>query len=102
VLNYRGRIFQEKCIYPVNFTGSGTKLDKRLNADGTPKRWSKRVNRVDDAAVYRHDLAYAGTADRNAADRKIVKQLDDISNPTLKERIKRAIVRPILKKKFER
>jgi len=48
-------------------TGPGTKLDKRLNADGTPKQWSKPVNRVDDAA-YRHDLAYASNADRIAAE----------------------------------
>ena len=81
-----------------NFTGPGTKLGKRLNADGTPKHWSKPVNRVDDAA-YRHDLAYAGTADRNAADRKMIKELDNISNPTLRERMERAIVRPILKTK---
>jgi len=81
-----------------NFTGPGTKLGNRLNADGTPKQWSKPVNRVDDAA-YRHDLAYAGTADRNAADRKMIKELDNISNPTLSERIERAIVRPILKTK---
>jgi len=78
-----------------NFTRSGTKLDKRLNADGTPKRWSKPVNRVDDAA-YRDDLAYAGTADRIAADSKIIKELDDISNPTLRERTERAVVRPTL------
>ena len=83
-----------------NFTGPGTKLDKRLNADGTPKRWSKPVNRVDDAA-YRHDLAYAGTADRIAADRKMIKELDDISNPTLRERIERGVVRPILKAKVD-
>ena len=30
-----------------NFTGPGTNLTKRLNADGTPKTWSKPVNRVD-------------------------------------------------------
>ena len=83
-----------------NFTGPGTKLDKRLNADGTPKRWSKPVNRVDDAA-YRHDLAYAGTANRIETDRKMIKELDDISNPTLRERIERGVVRPILKAKVD-
>jgi len=40
-----------------NFTSPGTKLDKRLNKDGTPKRWLKPVNWVDDA-TYNHDLAY--------------------------------------------
>jgi len=37
-----------------NFTGSGTKLDRRLNPDGTSRDWSKPINRVDKAA-YHHD-----------------------------------------------
>lgn len=40
------------------FTGPGTKLDKRLNADGT----YKPINRVDNAA-YNHDLCYAKNQD---------------------------------------
>jgi len=40
-----------------NFTGLGTKLNKRLNADMTPKAWSKPINRVDKAA-YHHDICY--------------------------------------------
>ena len=40
-----------------NFTGPGTKLNKRLNPDLTPKKWSKPINRVDKAA-YHHDLCY--------------------------------------------
>jgi len=86
-----------------NFTGPGTKLDKRLNADGTPKPWSKPVNRVDSAA-YRHDLAYAkhsDTAKRIVADKKMIKELESITNPTIKERMERAIVKPILKTKIK-
>jgi len=41
-----------------NFTGPGAKLDRRLNPDGTPRDWSKPINRVDEAA-YHHDLCYA-------------------------------------------
>ena len=41
-----------------NFTGPVTKLDKRLNPDGTPKEWSIPINRVDNAA-YHHDLCYS-------------------------------------------
>lgn len=84
-----------------NFTGPGTKLDKRLKVDGTPKSWSRPINRVDSAA-YRHDLAYArhpDTANRIAADEKMIKELDAISKPTLKERMERAVVKPILKTK---
>ena len=40
-----------------NFTGPGTKLDKRLNTDLTPKAWSKPINRIDKAA-YNHDICY--------------------------------------------
>ena len=32
-----------------NFTGPGTKLNKRLNPDLTPKSWSKPINRIDKA-----------------------------------------------------
>jgi len=37
-----------------NFPGPGTKLNKRLNDDMTPKEWSKSVDR-DDAIAMRHD-----------------------------------------------
>ena len=37
-----------------NFTGTGTKLKKRLNPALT-KKWSKPVNNVDKAA-YHHDI----------------------------------------------
>ena len=41
-----------------NVTGSETKLNKRLNPDGTPKEWSIPINRVDNAA-YHHNLCYS-------------------------------------------
>lgn len=72
-----------------NFTGPGTKLDKRLNSDGSPKFWSRPVNRVDRAA-YRHDLAYArhsDTAKRIAADKKMLIELDNITKPSVRERM---------------
>lgn len=84
-----------------SFTGPGTKLNLRLNPDGTPKDWSKPVNRVDEAA-YAHDLAYAkhsDTASRIAADRVMLNELDKITNPTIRERIERSIVKPIISTK---
>ena len=84
-----------------SFTGPGTRLDQRLNPDGTPKDWSKPINRVDNAA-YRHDLAYdrySDTANRNVADRMMVNELNNIPNPTIRERIERAVVKPILSAK---
>jgi len=46
-----------------NFTGPGTRLDRRLNLDLTPREWSKPTNRVDTAA-YHHDLCYAKHQER--------------------------------------
>ena len=84
-----------------SLTGPGTKLELRLNPDGSNKDWSKPVDRVDNAA-YHHDLAYAehaDTASRNVADREMVKELNNIENPTIRERLERAVVIPILSTK---
>ena len=84
-----------------SFTGPGTRLDQRLNPDGTPKDWSKPINRIDSAA-YIHDLAYdryRDTASRNFADRAMLNELNNIPNPSVRERIDIAFVKPILSAK---
>ena len=82
-----------------NFTGPGTKLKKRLNPDLTPKEWSKPVNRVDKAA-YHHDVCYLkndDTATRNAVcDKNMLKELEGIHNPTLRERLDKSIVSKLI------
>ena len=81
-----------------NFTGPGTNLNKRLNPDGTPKSWSRPVDRVNRAAFH-HDLAYAKYKDkakRLAADKKMIRELDNINNPTLREQMERVVVRPLI------
>ena len=82
-----------------NFTGPGTKLKKRLNPDLTPKEWSKPVNRVDKAA-YHHDVCYLkndDTATRNAVcDKNMLKELEGIYNPTLRERLDKSIVSKLI------
>ena len=88
----------------MNFAGPGTRLEYRLNDDGTYKDFSKPVDRVDEAAYY-HDLAYneyADTANRNIADREMLKDLSEIKNPSIKEKIEMAIIKPIIntKQKF--
>jgi len=45
-----------------SFTGPGAKLNKRLNSDGSWKKWSKPVNRVDLSAYYHH-LCYRDNPD---------------------------------------
>ena len=81
-----------------NFTGPGTRLDLRLNDDNSPKQRSIPVDRVDKAA-YHHDLAYAehsDTTNRNIADKRMVNEIDSIPNPTFREKVERAIVKPII------
>ena len=82
-----------------NFTGLGTKLNKRLNPDLTLKKWSKPVNRVD-KATYLHDVSYSKNDDiatRNAVcDKNMLKELKGIYNPTLRERLDKSIVSKLI------
>ena len=82
-----------------NFTGPGTKLNKRLNPDLTPKSWSKPINRVDKAA-FNHDVCYLkdnDTATRNAVcDKNMLKELKGIYNPTIKEKMERGLVSSLI------
>ena len=82
-----------------NFTGPGTKLNKRLNIDMTPKPWSIPINRVDKAA-YHHDVCYAkhkDTSTRNTVcDKSMINELDGIYNPSVRERLDRSIVQKII------
>ena len=70
-----------------NFTGPGSKLNKRLNPDGTPKEWSMPINRVDNA-VYHHDLCYSKHDDtktkNEVCDKTMLGELSGTVNPTLR------------------
>ena len=85
-----------------NFTGPGTKLNKRLNPDGTPKEWSMPINRVDIAA-YHDDLFYSkhnDTKTRNeVCDKTMRGELSGIFNQTLRERIDKSIVGKLIRAK---
>jgi hypothetical protein len=90
----------EMHIPGMNWAGPGTRLDLRLNDDGTPKQWSMPVDRVDLAAY--HHMSYAAhsdTANRNVADRVMLNELDSISDPTARERIERAVIKSIISTK---
>ena len=82
-----------------NFAGPGTKLNKRLKPDMTPKEWSKLINRVDKAA-YHHDICNLknnDTATRNAVcDKNMLKELKGIYNPSIRERIDRGLVSTLI------
>ena len=77
-----------------NFTGPGTKLKKRLNPDSTPKKWSV------DKAAYHHDICHLkndDTATRNAVcDKNMLKELEGIYNPSLRERLDKSIVSKLI------
>ena len=91
----------EMHIPGMNFAGPGTNLNERLTSTGAYKDWSKPVDRVDNAA-YHHDLAYqhfTDTATRNMADEIMLEQMDAIKDPTIRERIERGIIKPIISTK---
>lgn len=65
-----------------NFAGPGTRLDKRLNPDDTPKDWSKPINRLDEAA-YHHDLWYRDhrtAKERHPSDIALAKVANEVAN----------------------
>ena len=79
-----------------NYLGPGTKFVERINKKSMP------VDRVDEAAMH-HDLAYHMHKDkksRHEADRKLLKDVDQIENPTVKEKVKRAATKAVIKPKL--
>ena len=82
-----------------NSTGTGRKLYKRLNPDGTTK---EPINRVDNAA-YHHALCYSkhdDTKTRNeVCDKTMLGEFNEIVYPTLRERIDKSIVGKLIKAK---
>ena len=86
-----------------SFTGPGTRLDKRLDANDNPLPHSAPINRVD-AAAYRHDLAYRDAGEaleaKHQADRQMIAELDAIQDPTIRERIDRLLAKNAMKAKL--
>ena len=82
-----------------NFTGPGTKLQKRLNPDLTPKEWSKPINRIDNAA-YHHDICYLKNTDtktrNDVCDTNMLNEMKEIKNPSFRERTERALVSSLI------
>src|SRR6266853_3481194 len=83
-----------------NFTGPGTRTDLRLNEDLTPKSWSMPINKVDEASL-KHDIKYIDKSleARHKADDEMIQELNNIENPTFREKVERSIIIPILKTK---
>ena len=85
-----------------NFTGPGTRLDKRLDPKtDEPYEWSKPINRVDKSSLH-HDKCYRDNPSlkgRHKCDDIMIDELDSIENPTTRECIERSVVKPIIKTK---
>lgn len=85
-----------------NFLGPGTKLDKRLNNDLTPKDWSIPVDR-DDEIAYRHDLCYAknkNSKSRNSVcDKNMLDELNAVVSPTASEKRHISLAKSIIRTK---
>ena len=85
----------------MNFAGPATNLEEPLTSTDAYKEWSKPIDRVDNAA-YHHDLAYKYLTDkagRNEADKMMIEEMNAIKNPTIRERIERGIIKPIISTK---
>ena len=84
-----------------NYAGPGTRLDIRLDENNLPKSGEEPINRVD-AAALKHDIAYNShdIRTRQKADIDLIQDLNEIQNPTLRERIDRGFVKAAMKLKI--
>ena len=84
-----------------NYAGPGTRLDIRLDENNLPKSGEEPINRVD-AAALKHDIAYNNhdIRTRQKADIDLIQDLNEIQNPTLRERIDRFLVKTAMKAKI--
>src|SRR6266853_400345 len=93
----------ERHLFSHNYTGIGTNLEKRLDANDEPLPHSIPVNRIDEISRI-HDIGYRdyGTIDgkrnlkgEHVMDRIMVQMLDDIDPNTLttSEKSQRFLVR---------
>ena len=93
----------EKHLTSYKFLGPQTDLKKRLDKDDIPLPNSVPINRVD-AAAFKHDLAYRDAGDslekKHEADRKMVKELEEIRNPSFRERVDGFLTKTAMKSKL--
>ncbi|ESP01452.1 hypothetical protein LOTGIDRAFT_157638 [Lottia gigantea] len=92
----------EKHLPGHNYTGPGTRLDLRLDENDNPKPGEEPVNRVD-AAALKHDILYRNkdVTFRHQADKQMIDELENIPNPTFKEKLQRALIVKLLKAKLK-
>ena len=67
-----------------------------LDIPPIPKESSIPINRIDQAAM-QHDYISKDLQDRHVADIKMIHQINNIPNPTFREKLERFIVKSIMK-----
>ncbi|ESO94421.1 hypothetical protein LOTGIDRAFT_175419 [Lottia gigantea] len=92
----------EKHLPGHNYTGPGTRLDLRLDENDNPKPGEEPVNKVD-AAALKHDILYRNKdiTFRHQADKQMIDELENIPNPTFKEKLQRSLIIRLLKAKLK-
>ena len=81
-----------------SFCNPGTNLDKRLDEANNPKPSSKPKNRVDEVCM-KHDIDYGNSTtleEKHEVDREMLYNLSLIQNQTLREKVKRFIVKNMI------
>ena len=93
----------EKHLPNYQYCGPGTRLDIRLDANGNPKPGEEPINKIDKICL-NHDKDYQLAGDdlslKHQADRIMLQMLDSITDPTIRERVERLIVKTALKSKL--
>ena len=91
----------EHHITLMQYCGPNSRLDIRLDENNKPKPGEEPINRVDDACL-KHDILYnsENLEDRHIADVKLIHELNNISNPTLKEKLAKLLIKNIMKAKI--
>ena len=94
----------EKHVFGHNYTGVGTRLDIRLDENDQPESGEEPKNRID-LAAYHHDIKYRDAKNdlqlKHKADREMLKELDNIQNPSTAERFQRMLVKKALQAKLK-
>ena len=93
----------EKHLPNYSYCGPNTRLDIRLDNNDKPKPGEEPINSVD-TACYKHDIAYHDSGDdldkKHIADKILLQQLNAITNPTIRERLDRLLIKGAINTKL--
>ena len=85
----------------MKYAGPETRLDIRLHENDIPKPGEEPINKVDEACL-KHDIAYRNEdiRSRQKANIDLIQDLNFIKNPSIGERIAKALVKNAIKLKI--